>query len=178
MLTLTLSLLFSAFSVQIPQRRIGLGVQYSTMEIFSPDQGFLQAAKLNATAIEAEIDRFLKDGKKPPIHREIRPDIVGLQGVKGEKGDKSEDLPINEAGNPLEIPSEVPILPSITPETPSIPLYTDHFPTELPEFLPEAYTTEEVSSERNSSSFMLLCMLGVGLVLTLGGLYYKNTVAF
>ena len=159
---------------------MGLGVQFSTAEIFRPDQGFLQSAKLNATAIEAEIDRFLKDGKKPPIHKEIRPDIVGLQGAKGETVAQSDDLPIKEVGSPLELSAEAP-QPSAgrptTPETPSIPLYSDHLQTELEEFLPEA-DSEEVSSERNSSSFMLLCMLGVGLILTLGGLYYKNTVAF
>lgn len=159
---------------------MGLGVQFSTVEIFRPDQGFLQSAKLNATAIEAEIDRFINDGKKPPIHKEIRPDIVGLQDAKGEKVSQSEDLLINEAGNPLEPSAETPhasAAPPTTPETPPIPLYSDHLQTELEGLLPEV-DSEEVTSERNSTSFMLLCMLGVGLILTLGGLYYKNTVAF
>jgi len=153
----------SALAVQVPQRRMGLGVQYSTVEIYRPDQGFIQPAKLNATIIEEQIDRFLKDGKKPPVHKEIRPDIVGLQAAKA-------DLPKSEGESPFSVPPD-------TPETPSIPLYSKPVEPKLEGLLQDTDTPEAVS-EKNSFSFMLLCILGLGLILTLAAQYYKGVVAF
>lgn len=142
-----------------PVRRMGLGVQFSTAEIYRPDQGFIQSAKLNATIIEEQIDRFLKDGKKPPSHKEIRPEISGLQAIKASQ--------VAERENERSYGSEMDL------RNDSVPLEQSETDTVVPEFLPAAQSQEEVS-ERNSSSFMLLCLLGVGLALTLGGLYYKN----
>lgn len=137
---------------------MGLGVQFSAAEIYSPEQGFLQPAKLNATIIEAQIDRFLSDGKKPPIHKEIRPDIVGLQASKSAS---LEETPVSPS--PPDLP------------TPSLPYYSE--PLEPLEGLLHTDSPEAVS-ERNSFSFMLLCILGLGLILTLGALYFKGSVAF
>ena len=171
MYTLVLAL-YVVGGVVLPQRRMGLGVQFSTTEIYRPDQGFIQPAKLNATIIEEQIDRFLNDGKKPPLHREIRPDIVGLQAAKANQLPQSEDIDTNMQTSPPIQPSS----PPIPQETPSTPIETVPLETNLG-LLQETGSEEEIS-ERNSLSFMVLCMLGVGLIITLGGLYYKGAVAF
>lgn len=153
-------------------RRIGLGVQFQETVLYRPDLGFGQESHLNSTAIQSQIERFLKDGKKPTPHKDgvLQPDIMGLQIVKSD----GDDVAIYELQT-----SEVVVETTISTEESSEEATVQSPVLESGEnqFLSPSTNAEE-SSERNSSSVVLLCFIGSGLVVTLTVLYYKGAVLF
>ena len=176
-------------------RRMGLGVQFDETVLYRPDLGFVQSTRLNKTNIESQIDRFLKDGKKPVPRRDdpTQADIVGLQILK--VGGDLDDVAI------VEITTEEVVIETVAQREESLPetasgtdsgtdSRTDSGAETDRGTGAETVTSEveagfltppaspEEASERDSTTLVLLCALFGGLGLTLVFLYYKGAFVF
>jgi hypothetical protein len=148
---------------------MGLGVQFGETVLYRPDQGVVQGSKINASVVEAQIERFRKEDKPSRGQSDSlrRAEIAGLQVRKDPSpNDTDEVLSASTASSP----DADEVVPQTVPK-PNIETASGLG------FIVKDASPEEVS-ERNSSSLILLCVIGGGLVLTLMYQYYKGSFVF